>query len=527
MQFERADFNPNDPERALPKPGLKPHPSKVLKTGDNDGNNSVTENNSKVNPTNTLDSAPTTISTSKAVIIPDINASISQTTSNTVSTTIDSIGLTPLGNLNNTLNQPLPSNNNPLNAGLEAAYSTQSVPIVKTGIESNVILNPTLISANINNNEITNAAERTSLTFSSANPNQPPLAATPLMNNLINALNITPKSPLTNLTDALNITSQRPLLVGLANLKNIENQNNLTITIKNLQLPHDYQVQQLNMDFKASVSLFINLLMQTMASSLRSNSYVKLALVVGLIIQFLNPLSAFAYKEGDFPGIGSEDAWNNAVKYMNQGNQANGEEACKFYLKAISIYPYDAAFWDNLGIETKDNNKAIEYYKKAIELNPEFIKPYINLGVTYRELGRHEESINWFQKALKLEPNNGSDYDSIGLEYSKLKKYKEAMPYFQSYIKLKPERDDGYTNLGCCYDGLNNFPKAIESYKQALLINPTNWINNVNLGLDLYRMGKIKEGLSFRDKAISLAKSKKVKDMIVNYFEDAKAGIYP
>ncbi len=146
-----------------------------------------------------------------SVTIPDINASISQTTSNTVSTTIDSIGLTPLGNPNNTLNQPLPSNNNQLNAGLEAAYSTQSVPIVKTGIESNVILNPNLISANINNNEIANAAERTSLTFSSANPNQPPLAATPLMNNLINALNITPKSPLTNLSDALNITSQRPL----------------------------------------------------------------------------------------------------------------------------------------------------------------------------------------------------------------------------------------------------------------------------------------------------------------------------
>ncbi len=143
--------------------------------------------------------------------IPDINASISQTTSNTISTTIDSIGLTPLSNLNNSLNQPLPPNNNPLNAGLEAAYSTQSVPIVKTGIESNVILNPNLISAN--NNEIANAAERTSLTFSSANPNQQPLAATPLMNNLINALNITPKSPLTNLSDALNTitNSQRPL----------------------------------------------------------------------------------------------------------------------------------------------------------------------------------------------------------------------------------------------------------------------------------------------------------------------------
>ncbi len=256
------------------------------------------------------------------------------------------------------------------------------------------------------------------------------------------------------------------------------------------------------------------------------NSYVKLALVVGLIIQFLNPLLAFAYKEGDFPGIGSEDAWNNANQYFNKGNNTNGEAACKFYLKAISIYPYDAFIWYNLAVETKDNSKAIEYCQKAIELNPDYINSYLKLGYIFKKMDRHDEAINYYQKALKLEPNNGSAINGIGNVYLHLKKYKEAMPYFQSFIKLEPEQGVGYNNLGCCYDGLNNFSKAIECYKQALLIDPIDWITTENLGLVLYRMGKIKEGLSYKDKALSLAKSKKNKDMIIKNFEDAKAGIY-
>ncbi len=257
------------------------------------------------------------------------------------------------------------------------------------------------------------------------------------------------------------------------------------------------------------------------------NSYVTLALVVGLLFQFLNPLSVLAYKEGDFPGIGNETDWDNANQYYNQGNHSNGEEACKLYLKAISIYPYDAAFWNNLGAHTKDNKKAIEYYQKAIELNPILVDSYIGLGTTYKELDRHEDAINCYKKALKLEPNNGHLYDGIGNEYVALKKYKEAMPYFQRLTELNPEMEDGFNNLGCCYDGLNNFSKAIDFYKQALLINPTDWIATENIGLDLFRMGKIKEALTFKDKAYNLAKSKKDKDLVVKDFENAKAGIYP
>ncbi len=255
------------------------------------------------------------------------------------------------------------------------------------------------------------------------------------------------------------------------------------------------------------------------------NSYVTLALVVGLLFQFLNPLSVLAYKEGDFPGIGNETDWDNANQYYKRGNHTNGEEACKLYLKAISIYPYDAAFWNNLGTHTKDNKKAIEYYQKAIKLNPNVIAPCsINLGNSYSKSGQHENSINCYQKALKLEPTNGHLYDSIGNEYLALKKYKEAMPYFQRLTELNPEVEDGFYNLGQCLFFTHNYPKAIELCKKSLVITPNDWMPNEIIGLSLYKMGKIKEALTFKDKAYSLAKSKEDKDMIIKDFADVKSG---
>ncbi len=74
--------------------------------------------------------------------IPDINASISQTTSNTISTTIDSIGLTPLSNLNNSLNQPLPSNKININSKDHQLAILKALNSILNPNEKNDQLNP-------------------------------------------------------------------------------------------------------------------------------------------------------------------------------------------------------------------------------------------------------------------------------------------------------------------------------------------------------------------------------------------------
>ena len=77
-------------------------------------------------------------------------------------------------------------------------------------------------------------------------------------------------------------------------------------------------------------------------------------------------------------------------------------------------------------------NKAIEFYKKAIEVNPSFVSCYHNLGITYFILGKYSESIKNFEKITSIQPLNGYSYLYLGWIYKKL----ENPGMSEHYLKI-------------------------------------------------------------------------------------------
>jgi tetratricopeptide (TPR) repeat protein len=51
----------------------------------------------------------------------------------------------------------------------------------------------------------------------------------------------------------------------------------------------------------------------------------------------------------------------------------------------------------------EDAKKQLE---KAIEIKPKLISDYINLGLSYFDLGRVEEAISCYDKILRIDPSN-------------------------------------------------------------------------------------------------------------------------
>jgi tetratricopeptide (TPR) repeat protein len=73
----------------------------------------------------------------------------------------------------------------------------------------------------------------------------------------------------------------------------------------------------------------------------------------------------------------------------------------------------DADYWFRKGalVSTYGNNKAaVQYFQKAIALNPSFSGAYFSQGVSYGQLGQYQDAINQINRALKLEPQNGMYY---------------------------------------------------------------------------------------------------------------------
>jgi tetratricopeptide (TPR) repeat protein len=117
-------------------------------------------------------------------------------------------------------------------------------------------------------------------------------------------------------------------------------------------------------------------------------------------------------------------------------------------------------------------DEAIEFYKKAIGINPDFASAHANLGVTYMNKGRLEEALVTLQKALALDAQNAGTHYNLGLVYDKMGKQDEAIGAYEKSIALNPGFASAYQNLGIAYFDKNLKSMAAECfYKAALLFD--------------------------------------------------------
>jgi len=85
----------------------------------------------------------------------------------------------------------------------------------------------------------------------------------------------------------------------------------------------------------------------------------------------------------------------------------NYPEAIKYYKKAIELTPDYPLSYNNLGViylQTEQYEQAEECFRKAIALDPVYIKAVCNLGVTYFKMNNYPEAKRWYKIALKIDP---------------------------------------------------------------------------------------------------------------------------
>ena len=162
--------------------------------------------------------------------------------------------------------------------------------------------------------------------------------------------------------------------------------------------------------------------------------------------------------------------------YDELGNYAKAIEA---YKQAIRIDPdYADTHYNlhhNLGIDYSSMGnyaKAIEAYKQAIRIEPDYADNYYGLGIVYYKLSFYEDAMESFKQAIRIDPDYADAYYGLGIAYGALGFYKDAMESLKQAISIEPDNAKTYSFLGRAYISLDNYPKAIESFKQAIRIDP-------------------------------------------------------
>lgn len=117
------------------------------------------------------------------------------------------------------------------------------------------------------------------------------------------------------------------------------------------------------------------------------------------------------------------------------------------YTPAVNAYTLeDATSLYNMGIDYYSQNqvqKSIEYFKKAISIDPKFYEAYYNLAQIQASYGYLDSAIKSYEKVVQLKPD---DYESI-YELGRLLYKRGYLNKALSYLDKIPLNEDIYTQV--------------------------------------------------------------------------------
>ncbi|XP_024114501.1 small glutamine-rich tetratricopeptide repeat-containing protein alpha [Oryzias melastigma] len=90
---------------------------------------------------------------------------------------------------------------------------------------------------------------------------------------------------------------------------------------------------------------------------------------------------------------------------------------------------------------------AVEFYSKAIALNPQNAVYYCNRAAAFSKLGNYAGAVQDCEQAIGIDPNYSKAYGRMGLALASLNKHTEAVGYYKKALELDPDNDTYKTNL--------------------------------------------------------------------------------
>lgn len=151
----------------------------------------------------------------------------------------------------------------------------------------------------------------------------------------------------------------------------------------------------------------------------------------------------------------------------------------------------------NKGLLLLEENQfpdALEYFEKALMIEPTSFEGHHNKGMTLEKMGRLQEALGHYQQAIKYCPESSRTFNNLGNAYRELDRLNEAIKSFEKAIELDPNYAEAFSNLGWTLFRLQEYQQSKEYFKKAIKINPSLSPAVFNLSLCQLTLGEFEEG---------------------------------
>ncbi len=255
--------------------------------------------------------------------------------------------------------------------------------------------------------------------------------------------------------------------------------------------------------------------------SSNSEAYVNLAIAQGQDKNYDAALATLNTANTKFPNnaqvsdaIKSISAQSTDEKLETAANYYNNKDYQSAINEYLKIKPATsdtmlgiASAYQNMG----DNDKAIEYYKQALNLAPTNSDIAYYIAALYSETGDSTNALTYAQKAITLNKTNKQAQELLESLNAQLasqeldkaislfdsEQYNESLVILNKILASEPNDSYALYYRGMIYDTQKKYKEAITDYKKAISSNPDLTIINYLIGVDYDMLEQYKNAISY------------------------------
>lgn len=236
----------------------------------------------------------------------------------------------------------------------------------------------------------------------------------------------------------------------------------------------------------------------------------------GQSINFAVPSARIAaLKIGDlqtFASLNTESVKNKRAAAQNLYSQGLGilsrddyAKAVAFFEKAVEIDPNYAESWYQAGFcygMLGRHADALKASRQAAKLRPDWAETHINIGASSFALGQYKEAADAYRIAAKLDEDNGDVQYALGLSLGKLGRTDEEMLAYKRAVAVKPDLAGAWEQLGAGYFKQKRYNESLAAFEQLKIYKLDAKTYNY-LGENYFELGKIQESVEAFNNAVA------------------------
>lgn len=193
-----------------------------------------------------------------------------------------------------------------------------------------------------------------------------------------------------------------------------------------------------------------------------------------------------------------------AQVYLNRGKLTEAIDFCK---RAIELQPFSPSAYTTLGeiLEASgDPTAARDAFVQALEISPQFFLAHAYLGQLYSEYCWLDEAVFHYRQALDLKPDWPELHYNLGNVFHNQGNLLGAIDCYRKAIALNPNYLLAFYNLAVVLAQNNQLEAAIDTYRQVIAKQPDYVEAYSNLGVILLKDDRAAEAIEVYQRAIEI-----------------------